>query len=381
MVTPSAAMQTAEVRSDRLVRAEATVERACEEATSVVELCRGLRAAVGAVVPNDRWCGFALDPATMMPTNGYHAEGVDAAVLPRLLELEYGADEPNLVPHLARSSGGVATLGQATGGDLRSSARWREVIEPSGLAHELRAVFRDDRHVWGALILFRGPDVDDFTAEELSFVRRVTPTVASGFRRVLVRQHLDFGEDAREAGILLLSGEPLEVRTATGAARVWLDQLDDVGQGNELPTVVASAARRARRERGIVAARVRTRSGRWLTITAESTVAPTGGDQDVGIVIQPSRPAEIAHIVGAAHGLTARESEVVLHVAAGATNDEMARRLQLSHHTVGDHLKSIFAKVGVSTRGQLTSKLFFDHYLQRTIAARAAGTDGWFLPG
>ena len=304
----------------------------------------------------------------MMPTNGYHAEGVDAAVLPRLFELEYGADEPNLVPHLARSSGGVATIRQATGGDVTSSARWREVIAPSGLAHELRAVFRDDRHVWGALILFRGPDVDDFTAEELSFVRRVTATVAAGFRRVLVRQHLDFGEDAREAGISLLGGEPLEVRTATGAARVWLDQLDDVGQGTELPTV-ARAARRARRDGGAVAARVRTRSGRWLTITAENTVGPTGGDRDVGIVIQPSRPAEIAHIVGAAHGLTARESEVVLHVAAGATNAELARRLQL------------LAKLGVSTRGQLTSKLFFDHYLQRTVAAQAAGTDGWFLPG
>lgn len=374
-----AVLQTDAVSSDRLARAAATVGRACDEATSVVELCRGVQHAVHAVVPNDRWCGFAIDPATMMPTNGYHAEGVDAAVMPRLLDLEYGAAEPNLVPELARSPSGVATIAEATGGDPASSARWREVMVPSGLAHELRVVFRDGRHPWGALILFRGPDVDDFGADEITFVRRIAPAVAAGFRRVLVRQHIDHGQDAREAGIVVLGDDPLEVRTITSAAQFWLDQLDDVGHGPGLPTAVTSAARRARAGAGPVAARVRARSGRWLTITAETTVGCGAGGGDVGVVIQPSRPAEIAQIVGAAHGLTPRESEVVLLIAGGATNDEIARRLRLSRHTVADHLKSVFAKLDVSTRGQLTSKLFFDHYLERSMSDRPAGTDGWFL--
>jgi DNA-binding NarL/FixJ family response regulator len=67
-------------------------------------------------------------------------------------------------------------------------------------------------------------------------------------------------------------------------------------------------------------------------------------------------------------------------VASGQTNDEIARSLCLSRHTVIDHLKKVFAKLDVSTRGQMTSKLFYDYYLPRAGDGRPAGTDGWFLP-
>ena len=33
-----------------------------------------------------------------------------------------------------------------------------------------------------------------------------------------------------------------------------------------------------------------------------------------------------------------------------------------SAHTVRDHVKAIFAKVGVSSRGELVARLFADHY-------------------
>lgn len=366
--------------SDSGRQAAVAVERACADAASVVDLCRAVQAAIQPVVPADRWCGFAVDPATLFATNGYHDEGVDLEVLPRLLELEYGGFDVTQLPELVRLPTGVATIGQATGGDPASSARYRDVLVPSGLAHELRAVFRDGRTAWGALVLLRGPDVHDFTDDEVSFVRRVAPTVAAGFKRVLVRQHLDHGDDAREAGIMVLTGERLEIRTATSAARYWLEQLDDGGYADDLPTVVASAARAARSRSVATAQRARTRTGRWVTVTAEVTDDRNAGHADVGIVLQPSRPAEIATIVGAAHGLTRRETDVVLLVASGHTNHEIARRLALSPHTVGDHLKRIYAKVGVATRGELTSKLFHDYYLSRTVAGRPAGADGWFLP-
>ena len=364
-----------------LRRASAAVEQACAQATTVVELCQELHRAIAPVVPVDRWCGFAVDPATLFATNGYHDEGVSSHVLPRLLELEHGSLDTNQLPALARSKTGVATLFGATGGDPATSARWREVLVPSGLAHEMRAVFRQGGHVWGALILFRAPDVGDFSPDDAAFVRQVAPSVADGFRRVLVRQHVDHGEDAREAGILLLTGAALEVRTATETARAWLAELDDGGLGSPLPTAVVSAAHGARlAPRRTAAVRARTRGGRWVTITAEATDPSLGGQSDVGVVVQPSRPAEIAHIVGAAHGLTSRETDTVLLVAAGHTNDEIARLLGLSRYTVADHLKSVFAKLGVVTRGALISKLFYDYYLPRVSAGRPVGADSWFLP-
>ncbi len=374
------------MRSDQLTRAERAIEGAADEARSVVELCQRVHDAIAPLVPADRWCGFAVDPATLLPTNGYHDEGIAAEHLQRLLEIEHGVADWNQLPALARSASGVATLHEATAGDPAVSTRWRDVLEPAGLPHELRAAIRERRgdgsRTWGALVLLRASDDAGFTGDDTGAVARLAPGIAAGLRRVLVRQHLDHADDAREAGIIVLGGDPLEIRHATPAARAWLAQLDEGGEST-VPTCVLSAVHACRSSAPPAAIRARTRSGRWVTITAERMDHPGGNrrDREFGVVVQPSRPSEVAAIIGAAHRLTRRESDVVTLVAAGRSNQEVARALGVSAHTVGDHLKNIFAKLGVATRGEMTSKLYHDHYLPRELAGLQAGGDGWFLPG
>ena len=53
--------------------------------------------------------------------------------------------------------------------------------------------------------------------------------------------------------------------------------------------------------------------------------------------------------------LSAREREVLAHVAAGKTNREIAADLTISQHTVGRHVENIFAKLGVTTRAAATA--------------------------
>jgi ATP/maltotriose-dependent transcriptional regulator MalT len=59
-----------------------------------------------------------------------------------------------------------------------------------------------------------------------------------------------------------------------------------------------------------------------------------------------------------AHGLTARELEVLRLVAAGNTNREIASELVVSEHTVARHLQNIFAKLGVTSRTAATAFAF-----------------------
>jgi DNA-binding CsgD family transcriptional regulator len=59
-----------------------------------------------------------------------------------------------------------------------------------------------------------------------------------------------------------------------------------------------------------------------------------------------------------AHGLTARELEVLRMVAAGKSNREIAAALVISDHTVRRHVQNTFAKLGVSSRAAATAFAF-----------------------
>lgn len=54
-------------------------------------------------------------------------------------------------------------------------------------------------------------------------------------------------------------------------------------------------------------------------------------------------------------GLTAREVEVLRHVASGLTNRSVAAELVISEKTVARHVSNIFAKLGVSSRAAATA--------------------------
>jgi DNA-binding NarL/FixJ family response regulator len=75
---------------------------------------------------------------------------------------------------------------------------------------------------------------------------------------------------------------------------------------------------------------------------------------DLGHGRRPARAAPGADTTTAG-GLTAREREVLAHLAAGVTNREIANRLVISQHSVGRHVENIFAKLGVTSRAAATA--------------------------
>ena len=55
--------------------------------------------------------------------------------------------------------------------------------------------------------------------------------------------------------------------------------------------------------------------------------------------------------------LTAREREVLDHVATGATNAQVASNLGVSPATVRKHLENAFSKLGVCTRTAAVARI------------------------
>jgi DNA-binding CsgD family transcriptional regulator len=84
------------------------------------------------------------------------------------------------------------------------------------------------------------------------------------------------------------------------------------------------------------------------------------GTDQLAVIIEPAKAADVAPLIVEANGLTQRELEVTRRIGLGTSR--IAAELHLSRHTVRDHVKAVFEKVGVSSRGELVAKVFADHY-------------------
>jgi DNA-binding CsgD family transcriptional regulator len=314
-------------------------------------------------VPFEGVCVLAMDPTTLVPTDHVVENGMPTAVYARMAELELRGEDFNAFRSLALRDCHAATLSEATGGDLDRSERHRQIRSPHGFGDELRAVLVDDRTTWGGVTLLRGSDREPFAPQAAALVAAVTPHLAEGLRRALLLSDEapawpEHEDDA--AGVVVLAADG-STASADDVAAAWLDEL---GATESVPPVVAAVASHARlaatghaRDGRIARARVRARSGRWLVVRA--SVLGDGPAPQVAVMIEPARPHELAPLVADAYGLSDREREVTELVARGLPTDAIAARLHLSPWTVQDHLKAIFEKVGVTTRGELVARVFF----------------------
>jgi DNA-binding CsgD family transcriptional regulator len=359
------------------------VERLCRSATDPLQLYRDVVPVLDRVVPADLWCGLLLDPATVMNTGGYHDEGLPLDVLPRLLELEVSSDDVNQLPALVRDRWGVATIFGRTGGRPELSARYRDVMVPSGMGPELRAVLRDRGRPWGALAFFRAAGAPEFSAAEIELVAALAPDIAAAVRRTLLVSEIAHRDAEQGPGmaVLRVDGLSIEVEMASRAARVLMDQMPDTRLGGVPVGVVMLVSRLVAAGGRRQTARVRLRSGRWMSVQLDVLQSAEEGAERLSLVIEPVAPYELAEVIADAYGLTAREREVARLVVSGKSNPEVAAALSISLTTVQDHLKKVFAKLGVGSRHELTARMFFDQYLPRQVSRVPVGGDGWYLPG
>ena len=75
--------------------------------------------------------------------------------------------------------------------------------------------------------------------------------------------------------------------------------------------------------------------------------------RDLAATGETARKRTVPTAVTASQELTAQETQVALLARDGLTNPEIGARLFISAHTVQYHLSKVFAKLGISSRGQL----------------------------
>lgn len=90
--------------------------------------------------------------------------------------------------------------------------------------------------------------------------------------------------------------------------------------------------------------------------------------EDLEIILQALSRSTLPHFIDMKSArLTHRENDVVLMVAEGLSNREIAGKLRLSEHTVKNYLFRVFEKLGLSSRSELML------YALKGSAARSSG--------
>ena len=216
----------------------------------------------------------------------------------------------------------------------------------------------------------------DFSSTEVALLKRVAPHVGAGLKAAALRSRATAEPAPGDAPGVLTLDRSGRVLSHTPAAERWLQDLEDLdpswpeGRPPMAIAMVTNAVRRALNPRIdrdlnlIPRVRLRGRSGRWLTLHASLTEASNDSSgQTVVVVVEPSRPEEVAWLNVAAHGLTSREAEVVKLVVRGLSTKQISRRLFISEHTVQRHLQNAFEKAGARSRQELLKRLFFEDLL------------------
>jgi DNA-binding CsgD family transcriptional regulator len=354
-------------RRDELVRQ-------AQRGTSVADVFARSSARLRAIVPFDAAAWVATDPGTGLPTAPVRIDELDDvthAMCSSHWQRELLLDDVNQFRSLARAPIPAAALRQ-TAPDPEVSARYRGFVRPLGFSDELRAVLRFGDATWATVTLWRREGRAHFDPRELKIMAGLSSPLAESLRRHARSPGEPSVVPGHDRPGVLLFDRDCDVMAVNDEARFWLSELPSergaaTAHGVEVPiwllvTVYRADAIRHGAGDGTARTRVRTRSGRWLVCHASCPRLADGSIGTTVLVIEPAQPASVAPIVVEAYDLTDREQQIVRLIARGAPTIEIADELHLSPHTVRDHVKAIFSKAGVSSRGELTAKLFADFY-------------------
>ncbi len=337
---------------------------------SWVDFSAAAAEAIGSAIPFDAYCCHTVDPGTILFTGSVN-RGVGCSGS-WLAHHEYVVEDVNKWSFLARSGKTAGATSIDTHGDPSRSIRHRSQ-EAFGFGDELRVSLVLDGVYWGAASFLRHSDQPVFVESDVAALVTLAPALAAGLRRAVVVPLASYDVPVVDHGPgVVVFDEDGVLESVSETAERWISEMVEEpppSSPSESKMVQAIAARARMIPAGTdplelaARARVRTRTGTWLLLYGTRLTGTTG--PRTAVVIHPASPQDVAPVIACSYGLTERECQVTVQCLQGHDTRAIARALSMSPFTVQDHLKSIFAKTGARSRGELVGQVFLDHYATR----------------
>ncbi|WP_025025967.1 LuxR C-terminal-related transcriptional regulator [Caldalkalibacillus mannanilyticus] len=326
------------------------------------------------VLSFDAACLTTVDPYTLLSTGAYTDDSIEN-IHSLLFHSEYLTNDYNQYLDLIHQNPSVATLFQATDGELKRSARYRDVLHPAGYGDELRAALTHKGKCWGFLTLFRSIASPVFDKTEIEFVSSLSSFLAQNLKEAVLLQPMsdqawqEMKVPVKEKGMMMLTSH-LELFSSNPAGEYWFSQLREwekinhpliprpvravcsLAQANNLGRI--NGAKYTTQEARVC---IPTPDGAFLSITASEMYDHRSSSKHLAVTLELAQPYEIMPFIMDGYGLSSRERQIIEFILRGDSTKELANTLSISTYTVQDHLKSIFLKTGVNSRRELISLL------------------------
>lgn len=332
---------------------------AAAEVGSTAELGAVISRWIGRVVPHEGYMLAAVDPVTGAGSFLAREHGYSPAAARRLtLGDRLDGDRPFPFERLVEGPCRVGVLNTDAPGPRRNAAMC-SVMADQGVGSELRVALVDAGTAWGGLVLLRPRGARPFSVAEAARVQRLGRDVVAAMRRYVTSAPPEPSRLDRPPGVLVVGADETVV-AATPSVRGWIRELGTLPAHalavphTPLESTIWNLTEAARRTNAPALTRVPTRRG-WIALRAQ----PMSGEETraLAVTIQPATGTELLQAMTLWHGLTPKERAVIDHVIEGLATRQIARCLGISPHTVNDHFKSIYRKIGVSARDELVARL------------------------
>jgi DNA-binding CsgD family transcriptional regulator len=308
-------------------------------------------------VPHDASGWMTLDPDTMLSSGTLETEKSPELVR-ALWRNELLIPDVHKLAELALRRSPLASLSQLDAATAAESRRIELIHRPAGIGDELRVMLRANGSTWGHFAIYRELGARDFNAYERAFVADIANELADGLRRSLSRR------PGRDVDVIVPGVVALHDGRVTSAT-AEASRLMALMPGDPASTLYAVAISAG--HHGHARTRVRLHDGRWLLLQGGRMHGAPKNSAQVTVALVPAGRADITSILLRLHGLSARERQVAELLMLGLRTDEIAARLHLSRHTLRDHIKAIFAKVGATSRSELMAMVGGDGALDPAI--------------
>jgi len=337
------------VMTSLAARARLTVIALAQADLPLDELGAELSAALGGLLPHEGYCLIGFDPVSGLRI--FHtARNALTGNPARMVHNETVEHDLHRFTDLGRLPSPVGTLGGGAPGEARSP-RLHEILPEQGFGRELRLALCGHGALWGALVLLREQGRPPFSTEEADATMAIAQPLTQAVKRISVRPRMPVPPPLPPGAVIVRPDGTPEAISPQAAA--WFSDLHT--SERPLPHEVMAAAAVGRNEQGTrpgQLARIRTRSGRWLSLAG----CPLG-DGRVAVVLQPASVDQLLPAMAAWHEFTPRQLEVLRLLLEARPIKQIARRLNLSPHTVEDHLKILYRKTGTNSQQELLAAL------------------------